>query len=71
VAKNWGAWRKAGTLAPSSSPFATFGASATGIKALGLVNMVIPNLTGMIGAQCSPLSVVSVGKGGSWYVLRL
>jgi len=45
--------------------------SAAGIKALGLVNAVIPNLTGMIGAQCSPLTVVGVGKGGSWYVLRL
>jgi len=45
--------------------------SAAGIKALGLVNAVVPNLTGMIGAQCSPLTVVGVGKGGSWYVLRL
>jgi len=45
--------------------------SAAGIKALGLVNAVIPNLTGMIGAQCSPLTVVGVGKGGSWYVLSL
>ena len=45
--------------------------SAAGIKALGLVNAVVPNLTGMVGAQCSPLTVVGVGKGGSWYVLRL
>jgi len=67
VAKIWGAWREA----PSSSPFGTFGASPTEIKALGLVNAVIPNLTGMIGAQCSPLTVVGVGKGGSWYVLSL
>ena len=45
--------------------------SAAGIKALGLVNTAIPNLSGMIGAQCSPLTVVGVGKGGSWYVLSL
>jgi len=69
LAKIWGAWREAGTLAPSSSPFGTFSDSATGIKALGLVNAVIPNLTDMIGAQCSPFTVVGVSKGGSWYVL--
>jgi len=35
--------------------------SAAGIKALGLVNAVIPNLTGMIGANAalSPSSVLA------------
>jgi len=69
--KDLGSMTRGGTLALSSSPFGTFGASTTEIKALGLVNAVIPNLTSMIGAQCSPLTVVGVGKGGSWYILSL
>jgi len=34
---------------------------------LGLINVVAPIST-KVGANCSPLSVIGLGKGSSWYV---
>src|SRR6188768_479765 len=42
--------------------------SAAAAKAIGLLNVVIPNITGDIGAQCDPITVVGAGKGASWSV---
>jgi len=42
--------------------------SAAATKVIGLLNLVIPNITGDIGAQCDPITVVGAGKGASWSV---
>ena len=42
--------------------------SAAATKAIGLLNVVIPNITGDIGAQCDPITVIGAGKGASWSV---
>jgi len=39
--------------------------SAAATKAVGLLNVIILNITGEIGAQCDPITVVGAGKGAS------
>jgi len=41
--------------------------SAAAIKAIEILNVVVPKITGDIGTQCSPFSVIGVSKGASFF----